>query len=1103
MADPKPVLTKPELSITQLGEALDGFERADTPTKLLRLVTEAVIPLAAGPVSVFAYGPTGVCDFTDEHGLPAPLRGHIRYPELYHPDKQPPAELLKNWAASNDAATAMRAINHGATGAATPAIFPLVGGQELLGGVVIWGETKTGPDTSATLKLLVRAAAGILLRIHLADEVKNNLARTMTLQRITQSVSKSLDFDQVGTTLLRHARKLFHVDAVALALAHHDKKRHEFYINQALGLSDEYIKAVRVPFRMPIVQQLVKSGTPFQMYDAAEAPLTGDIELVAKEGVKSVLLAPIFSGGEPVGALALISKRPRHFTDSELHFSGSLAEQAGIAFANANLHAGLRKASNEIEQTRNLMRDGLLVLDLERRLRYFNAAAGSLLKLNSKHLLASFPPPPKTVPGGPQIDRQQMTTAIDAAITGEFSSHGFADAHKASTQHYEAIYSPYRDAKGALVGVLVNIRDITSLYLEKDKLQTIQNNIQDGLILLDQSERIASANDEWRRLFDLDQPLLGQRFFSDLVPHAGIQFDRDPATFIEEVYNGKRVTTYAHLPSTGRHIQLSIGPITTANQITGAVATARDITPLIEKTVEANEMAAKAQTHLRELSQLAELSSIVGFNVSNIYQKYLSKTATLLGSTSVGIYLYQPSNQSLVRRGASNPDTADVPVIELGSPHPVARAFATRRAITSGDGKNTPHQLSTPITHHSKTLGVLLIGRASRPYGEHEGRLARLVATRLAILIENASLYHDVNARRERWEAVFRFTDEGIVIFDRSGTIVGFNPASTEITGFSPAEAIGKGFGKIIRTAVQGNASIPPLTRVLGEGVTITKSEQLLENRTGNRVWAEISYSPIFDDAGRVTSGLAIIRNTTRDREIEEIKSDFISIVSHELRTPLTAIKGFLSMTLKSDFGALTEKQYHYLSRVYQSNQRMINLVEDLMDVTYIESGKISLNIGPVAMESIISEVVSELAAKGAANQIMINVRRRQRLPLVLADETRLHQIVLNLVDNAIKYSMPGTEVDIDFKIVDDNLITTVSDHGVGISKNQIDRLFTKFGRIFNPLSIQAGGTGLGLYIVRNLVESHNGRIWATSQEGKGSKFHFSLPIAKQLPLLE
>ncbi len=512
-------------------------------------------------------------------------------------------------------------------------------------------------------------------------------------------------------------------------------------------------------------------------------------------------------------------------------------------------------------------------------------------------------------------------------------------------------------------------------------------------------------------------------------------------------------------------------------------------------------MAAKAQRHLRELSQLAELSGIVGFNVTNIYQKYLAKTAMLLNSTAVSIYLYEPTKQLLVCRGPKQHSTKTIP---LNSSHLAARAFASRQTMTTERSHNQPHRLASPIAHHSKTLGIILVERTERGFGEHEARLAKLVATRLAVLVENAALYHDVNSRRERWEAVFRFTEEGIVVFDRAGAIVGFNAAAAQITGHRVADAIGRPFGKIFKTIGPEGAGavVTPIERVLSEGAIITKSEQLIENRAGGRIWTEISYSPMFDDAGHVTSGIAIIRNTTRDREVEEIKSDFISIVSHELRTPLTAIKGFLSMTLKNDFGALSEKQYHYLGRVYQSNQRMIDLVEDLMDATYIESGKINLTIDPVAIENVVAEVISEVTGKGTAKQIAVNVRRRQRLPLVLADETRLHQIILNLVDNAIKYSMPGTEVEVDFKIQGDNLITTVSDRGVGISRTQIDRLFTKFGRIFNPLSIQAGGTGLGLYIVKNLVESHSGHIWVTSQEGKGSKFHFSLPIAKQLPLL-
>jgi PAS domain S-box-containing protein len=1085
-------------TLTELHEHLLAIESADTPAKLLRQTATTLSKLIGGPISAFGYTATGSCDPLDERTLPADLRGKIAYPELTSADRQP-TQTPEAWSTTSSIIATAKQLGGG-----VPHLRLLESHDEILGGVVLWHELPgASTDATTTLNLILHTAALALHNLRLRSAVKNNLAEAMTLQRITQAITRSLDFDKVASTLLRHARKLFEVDSVALIML--NSAKNEYYIDQALGLSEEYMTHIRIPAKSPLAKKVVTAATPLEFYDISQAPFSNRPDLIKKEGLKSLLLSPIFSGGQPVGALALLSKTPRHFPYSELRFSQSLAEQAGIAFANANLHAGLQKASNEIEQTRNLMRDGLLVFDLDQRLRYFNAAAGNLLKLTSDTLMKKFPSGNLGAAAGLTVSSDTLKTAVTNALDGQIGRITFSLEGGKTPQHFEAVYSPYRDTKGALVGALMNIRDITSLYLEKDKLQTIQNNISDGLIMIDEQGRTIECNTEMQHLFGLDHSPIGEQFFKQIANRADITWDQNPLTLIEAVLQGKRTMCYGHLESKGQHLQMSFSPIITLGAVTGAVATARDITPLIEKTIEANEMAAKAQRHLRELSQLAELSGIVGFNVSSIYQKYLAKTASLMGVSAVSIYLYDHSTQKLLQRQSMGDNTGAGTSINLDADNLVAVAFSSRKGTSVPSSGKTPARLAIPITHHSKTLGVILAERPQGKFGEHEARLARLVATRLAVLIENANLYHDVNARRERWEAVFRFTEEGIVIFDRTGIIVGFNPAATQITQYHAAEAIGKPFAKIFKTigADGAAATAMPIEEVLRQGATITKSEQLIENRTGNRIWTEISYSPIFDDAGRVTSGIAIIRNTTKDREVEEIKSDFISIVSHELRTPLTAIKGFLSMTLKNDFGQLTEKQFHYLSRVYQSNQRMIDLVEDLMDATYIESGKINLTIDPVAMETVIAEVVSELAGKGAANQIMINVRRRQRLPLVLADETRLHQIVLNLVDNAIKYSMPGTEVEIDFKLSGDELVTTVSDHGVGISKNQIDRLFTKFGRIFNPLSIQAGGTGLGLYIVKNLVESHGGRIWVTSQEGKGSKFHFSLPIAKQLPLLD
>ncbi|QQR53232.1 PAS domain S-box protein [bacterium] len=661
------------------------------------------------------------------------------------------------------------------------------------------------------------------------------------------------------------------------------------------------------------------------------------------------------------------------------------------------------------------LRDGILIVDVHKQVVYANPAACQIWDLTTSGLRKHPDFASISQNADLKIDIKAAEKCIDLAFKGQVSSCSFSQTQSPGL-HYEAQMSQYMSSDEQQKTVVIAVHDITPLYLEKLKLTTMINHLQDGVVMVDKQGIVVEANTEWQIVFDINQSPVGLPIFTRTTSAHQVAFDTEVREILERVMLGQRSVLYLDIIDTGRHIQVSFGPVVINNEVIGAMAAARDVTALTDKTIEAGAMATKAQRHLRELSQLAELSAIVGFNLDSIYQKYVQKIANLLDSTSVGIYIYEP-NQQLLQLASNHNQTSHLPsTFSLNQHHVVTQAFAGRKPIITIDTSKA--SLALPIIHHSKSLGVIIVSR-EHTYDDHDLRLLRLAATRLAVICENATLYNDVNARRERWEAVFRFTEEGIVIFDQKGTIVGFNPASTTITGYQATDAIGKAFGKVIKTVgpETANAGIPTLEQVLKTGTTITNSEQLIENRLGNRIWTEISYSPIFDDSDVVTSGIAIIRDTTKDREVEEIKSDFISIVSHELRTPLTAIKGFLSMTLKQDFGELSAKQFHYLSRVYQSNQRMIDLVEDLMDATYIESGKISLTIAPISMDAVVNEVVAELAAKGAAKQVLINIRRRSRLPLVLADETRLHQIILNLIDNAIKYSPNGTEVDITCKV--------------------------------------------------------------------------------------
>jgi PAS domain S-box-containing protein len=770
------------------------------------------------------------------------------------------------------------------------------------------------------------------------------------------------------------------------------------------------------------------------------------------------------------------------------------------------------KLNYDALQVCNELPDGLLVFETDGSLGYINVAARGLLKLKPSFKTSTFDEMFKEYDqytAAPAYEGDPLLpNAFPRILAGATLRSTITPKHEKEHTILRTAMAPYKAGGTKTKGVIISLRDATEIYLEQEKLKVIQESTAQGLVVLDANFMTTSTNSYFHELMGTEE-LVGQSFrdyLMDQVTTKRLVVDIDSAERIFEIIQtGRQLTFYAQVDEGNRlrHLQCIATPVVERSNRGGCVITIRDVTSLIEKTVEANEMADKAQRHSRELTGLAELadiSSILGFRLEQIYHKYLMRTASLIEASHAVIHLYQPSRQQLVMKASTAAEGTYADEIALGDRLPIARSFITKRSVIV----DQPATLSVPISFHSKNLGVLTVGGRTRAFTDHDVRILDLVASRLAVLIENSNLYHDVNARRERWEAVFKFTDEGIVIFDQMGTVVGFNPASSRLTGYTATEAIGKSFLKVIRTSTQLGAEpeSDPMVRVLQGAEVITKSQRLLEDRKGRQMWTEISYSPIFDNAGNVTSGLAIIRNIQKDREVEEIKSDFISIVSHELRTPLSAVKGFLSMILSKDFGELNDKQFHFLNRVYQSNQRMVDLVEDLLDASHIESGKINLQPLPLAMEGVIQDVVSELASKGFEKQILLKVSRKQRLPLVLADESRLRQILINLIDNAIKYSFPKSEVLIDFKVQGDELVTIVTDQGVGITPSQAERLFQKFGRIYNPMSIQAGGSGLGLYIVKRLVESHGGRIWVVGREGRGSKFSFTLPIARQLPLL-
>jgi two-component system sensor histidine kinase BarA len=232
-------------------------------------------------------------------------------------------------------------------------------------------------------------------------------------------------------------------------------------------------------------------------------------------------------------------------------------------------------------------------------------------------------------------------------------------------------------------------------------------------------------------------------------------------------------------------------------------------------------------------------------------------------------------------------------------------------------------------------------------------------------------------------------------------------------------------------------------------------------------------------------------------QELDRLKSTFVSIVSHELRTPMTSIKGYVENMLDGLTGALTDKQSRSLERVKHNIDRLTRMINELLDLSRIEAGRMELHLAPVSMCEVVAEVMESYQAAAREKAITLRIISQESLPPVNGDSDKLNRILTNLIHNAIKFTPPGGEIRVDTQVRDDAYVeTSVIDSGCGIAPQECDKVFDKF-YWSESVPVEARGAGLGLAIAKNLVELHGGRIRVDSAPGEGSRFSFTIPIAR------
>ncbi len=248
-----------------------------------------------------------------------------------------------------------------------------------------------------------------------------------------------------------------------------------------------------------------------------------------------------------------------------------------------------------------------------------------------------------------------------------------------------------------------------------------------------------------------------------------------------------------------------------------------------------------------------------------------------------------------------------------------------------------------------------------------------------------------------------------------------------------------------------------------------------------------------------VRRDIELTRVNEKLRELDKTKSDFISVVAHQLRTPLSGIKWTLSMLLGGDMGELNNDQKTFLMKSYESNSRMIVLVNDMLMAEGIQSGRIHYGFKHINIIDLIDNVLFEVNLMVIKKYILIQYKNKpNNLPQAYIDPETMRAVLQNLLENAIKYTIKGGRIEIDVKEANKQLVVSIADNGIGIPQDQQKNIFTRFFRASNAVKLETDGSGLGLYIAKTIVEKNGGTIWFESIEGKGTTFYFTVPLFSQ-----
>ncbi len=948
-------------------------------------------------------------------------------------------------------------------------LVPLRAGDVALGVLVLDNfntQAAFRSDDRALIESLAQQTALTLENARLYQAAEERAVQLQSLTNVTATITSSLQSDELILTLLDQLAAILPFDTGTLWLRHGE----HLTVRAAKGF-DEPEGRIGLTVAVEdsrLLSEMIVSEDPIYVGDVrSDARFPAMVE----HPYLSWLGVPLTSKGEVVGVIALEKKEANFFVSEHIQAATTFAGQSAVALENARLYEESQRRTAELDQR-------------SRRLDRLNRISSELSQsLDPDHILSFAMDELRQAVRGTRTSGVILERNSEAVLVAESPAEMEASPLSLpSTPLFERLSQSF--------GVFN-----TDNVLEEDELRPLfpffKARNTEGLLALP----LATGN----------------------TLHGLILVHSDHARRFEpdEVELARTISNQASIAFQNARL---------------FEQTRRLTEELEERVVERTEqLAREVQRTQTLLDIITELSASLDLDI--ILNRTLGLLNEIAGAEQSSIFLVRPDEDKLFHRASLG---FAEPLVEGGKPTWLRQdeglagwVIKHQEPILVPDVLDDPRwvQREDSPTLHRSALGVpLMVGaealgtlilfhRQVDHFSPDQLDLIQATAKQIAVAINNAQLYLLIRDQAERLGAMLRSQQvetartrailesvaDGILVTDANGLITLFNASAEEILGLDQSAVVGKSLDEF--TGLFGGAgqawmetiqawSKDPTSHQAGEIYS-----ELIELEDEQVVDVSLALVVFHEE---FLGTVSIFRDITHQVEVDRLKSEFVATVSHELRTPMTSIKGYVEVLLMGAPGPINEKQADFLQVIKENTERLNILVNDLLDISRIESGKVTLALQPVNLREIAERVIKEYRRRSHDENkpVSLELDLAPKLPRVIADSERLEQILMGLVDNAYSYTPEDGLITVKLNATDREVQIDIQDTGIGVAPEDQARVFDRFYRGEHPLVLANAGTGLGLSIVRHLVEMHNGRIWMSSSgiPGQGSTFSFTLP---------